>query len=100
MFFSVAAADELQRHVESFAGVVPTFDSAAAVEVGRDADVIDADQIYGVIDVIDKVLNCGWRVAGLPVGLPLSSLIETELLFQLSRFYGLDLFAAGIEKFH
>ena len=43
LLFGVAAADELQSYVEGFAGVVPTDDSATTVEVGGDADVVDAD---------------------------------------------------------
>ena len=43
LLFGVAAAHEFQRHVEGSLGVVPSDHSAAAVEVGRDADVVDAD---------------------------------------------------------
>ena len=53
----VAAADELERDVERLVGAVPAVDAAAAVEVRRDADVIDADHLHGVVDVIDEVLD-------------------------------------------
>ena len=57
LLFGVAAADEFQSDVEGFAGVVPADDSAAAVEVGRDADVVDADELYGIVDVVDEVFE-------------------------------------------
>src|SRR5215218_7166674 len=64
LLLGVPAANELQRHVERLARVVPAFDAATAVEVRADADVIDADQLHGVVDVIDEVLHGGagrWR---------------------------------------
>jgi creatinine amidohydrolase len=44
-------------------GAVPgyTGDPAAAVEVGGDADVIDADLLGDVVDVIDELLDSGAR---------------------------------------
>src|SRR4051812_11864037 len=53
----VAAADQFERDVERLVGAVPAVDAAAAVEVGRNADVIDADQLDRVVDVIDEVLD-------------------------------------------
>src|SRR5688572_420466 len=58
---AVAAAHELERDVERLRGAVPAVDAAAAVEVRRDADVLDADQLDGVVDVIDEVLDGGSR---------------------------------------
>ena len=62
LLFSIAAADELQSHVEGFAGVVPADDAAAAVEVGGDADVVDADELHGIIDMVDEVFDRGGRI--------------------------------------
>ena len=64
LFFAVAAADQFDGDVKRFAGVVPAFDTAAAVEVGCNADVIDADQFHNVVDVVDEVFNRCRRVAG------------------------------------
>ena len=55
--FGVAAPHEFQRDVERLVGAVPAVHAAAAVEVRRDADVVDADQLHGVVDVIDEVLD-------------------------------------------
>src|SRR5436853_7549067 len=57
LLLGVAAAHELERHVERFGRAVPAVHAAAAVEVRRDADVIDADHLDGVIDVIDAVFH-------------------------------------------
>ena len=61
LLLGVAAAHQLQRDVERLARVVPAVDAAAAVEVRRDADVIDADLLDDVVDVIDEVLDRGAR---------------------------------------
>ena len=45
LLLGVAATHQLQRDVERLARVVPAVDAAAAVEVRRDADVIDANQL-------------------------------------------------------
>src|SRR4051812_50025041 len=55
----VAAADEFERDVERFVGAAPSLHAAAAVEVGRDAHVIDADQLHRVVDMVDEVLDRG-----------------------------------------
>ena len=52
---AVAARCELGRDVGRLGRVGPARDAAAAVEVGADADVVDADQLDGVVDVIDEV---------------------------------------------
>src|SRR5690606_4196935 len=60
-----AAADPLERDVERLARVAPAGDAAAAVEVGADADVVDADQLHRVIDVVDEVADRRARPARL-----------------------------------
>jgi hypothetical protein len=49
-------ADELQRHVERFGRVVPAGDSAAAVEVGADSNMIDSRDLHRVVDVVHEKL--------------------------------------------
>ena len=44
--------------------------------------------------------SLGLRTTILPGGLPRLGSIETELLFHISSFDGLGLFAAGIEQLH
>src|SRR5688572_2744338 len=51
----IAAAHQLQCHVEGFRRAVPAGDAATAVEIGRDADMVDADQLHGIVDVVDEV---------------------------------------------
>ena len=48
-------------HVECLGGVVPAVDAATTIEVGADANIVNANQIDGVVDMIDKVPNisCG-----------------------------------------
>ena len=62
LLFGVAAADKLQSHVEGFAGVVPADNAAAAVEVRRDADMVDADELYGIINMVDEIFDRGGRI--------------------------------------
>ena len=59
LFFRVAPADELERHVEALGRAVPPVHASAAVEIGRDSDVVDANQLYGVVDVVHVILNGG-----------------------------------------
>src|SRR5262245_61703586 len=61
--FGITAAEKLQSDVEGFAGVIPADDAAAAVEIGRDADMVDANELHGMIDVIDEVFDRGGRIA-------------------------------------
>ena len=63
LLFAVAAANQLQRNIERFAGIVPSNHAAAAIEIRGDPDVIDAEQIYGIIDMIDKVVERCRQVA-------------------------------------
>ena len=63
LLLRIAAAHKLQRHIERFGGIVPSRHAAAAFEVRRDADVIDADQLDRVVDVIDEILDGGGRIA-------------------------------------
>jgi len=63
LLFCVAAADEFQRDVKCLAGVVPADDATAAVEVRRDPDVVDAEELHRVVDVVDKVFEIGRRIA-------------------------------------
>ena len=62
LFLRVAPPHQFQRDVEGLGGVVPAVDAAAAVEVGRNADVVDPDQLHGVVDVIDEIPDrgAGW----------------------------------------
>src|SRR6266853_1592947 len=46
--FRVSAAQQFSGHVLTLAFVVPPQNAAAMIEVGRDADVVDADLLYGV----------------------------------------------------
>src|SRR6188472_1596607 len=57
LLFGVAPSHQFERHVEGFVGAVPAVDAAAAVEVRGDADVIDADQLDDIVDVVDEVLD-------------------------------------------
>ena len=61
--FAVAALDEFAGDVAAFGGVVPASNAAAAVEVGADADVVDAGDLDDVLDVIYVVADVGRRVA-------------------------------------
>src|SRR5262245_29763352 len=70
LLLGVAAADQLQRHVERFGGAVPAVDAAAAVEVRRDADVIDANQLHGLVDLVDEILD-GRAPGGRPLAIDL-----------------------------
>src|SRR5579864_1885974 len=68
LLLGISAADELQRHVERLARVAPADDAAAAIEIRRDADVVDADLLHRVVDMIDEVLHGGGGIArGSPV---------------------------------
>ena len=53
----VTARLELGRHVARLGRVLPADDPAAAAEVGADADVVDADQLHRVVDVVDEVAH-------------------------------------------
>ena len=88
--FGVAAADQLDGHIEGFAGVVPADDAAAAVEVGRDADMVDADQLDGVVDVVDEVFQVGGRVAGYCLS------ISASFLSYSARCVGWQLFERSL----
>src|SRR5262249_5598825 len=61
VFFRVAAAHELERDIERFSRTVPALNAAAAVEVGRNADVIDTSQLHSVGAVMDEILQGGAR---------------------------------------
>ena len=60
-FFRVPAFHEFVSHIECFGGVVPAVDAATTIEVGADANIVNSNQIDGVVDMIDKVPNisCG-----------------------------------------
>ena len=64
LFFGVASAHQFESYVEGFGGAVPAVDAAATVEVGRDADVVDADEFHGVVDVVDEVVHVGATGSG------------------------------------
>src|SRR5262245_46053361 len=70
LLLRIAAAYQLDRHVHRLRGAVESVHAAAAVEVRRDADVVDADELHRIVDVIDVVLD--GRTAGrgpLPIDL-------------------------------
>lgn len=55
LFLGVAALHEFQRHVEGLGRITPSVDATATIEVGADADVVDPDQLHGVVDVVDEI---------------------------------------------
>src|SRR5512138_1665460 len=57
LLLGIAATHELHRDVERLAGLIPSVHAATAVEVRADPDVVDADQLHGVVDVVDEVLD-------------------------------------------
>jgi hypothetical protein len=59
LFFRVAAPNQFQRDIECFRGAVPAVDSAAAIEVRRNSNVIDSNELHRVVDVIHEVLHRG-----------------------------------------
>src|SRR4029453_15891188 len=61
--FAVASANKLDGDVQRLAGVVPADDAAAAVEVGREADVIDTDEFDGIVNVVDEISQIRRTVA-------------------------------------
>ena len=61
MLFGVAPFQQLYGDVECLARVVPSVDSASAVEVRADPDVLDPDQLDDVVDVIDIVSDIRTR---------------------------------------
>src|SRR5690606_34111644 len=83
LLLGVAAADELERDVEGLGRVAPAVDAAAAIEVGADADVVDADELDRVVDVVDEVLDGGLRWRGeVAVDAPHGGLIVGALLLR------------------
>ena len=66
----VAEAGLAQRggDVAGFAGVLPAGDAAAAVEVGGDADVVDAGHLHHVADLLDVVVERRQRILLLDLG--------------------------------
>src|SRR5580704_12748948 len=59
LFFRVTAPNQFERDVEGFRRAVPAVNSAAAIEVRRNSNVIDSNELHRVVDVIHKVLNVG-----------------------------------------
>src|SRR5690606_6228744 len=57
-----AALAQLGGDVAGLGGVHPAGDAATAVEVGGDADVVDAGDLGDVLDVVDVLLDGGQRV--------------------------------------
>src|SRR5690606_13531688 len=62
VFVAVAALAQLGGDVAGFGGVHPAGDAATAIEVGGDADVVDAGDLRDVLDVVDVFLHRGQRV--------------------------------------
>jgi hypothetical protein len=62
LLFSIASADKLQGYVEGFAGVVPADDAAATVEVRRDPNVVDTDELHGIINMVDEIFDRRGRI--------------------------------------
>src|SRR6185503_364414 len=57
LLFVVSAANQFERDRERFTRIVPSDQAASAIEIRGNADVIDAEQIYGIIDMVDKIFN-------------------------------------------
>src|SRR5689334_13666890 len=57
LVFGVAAPHELRRDVQSLARIGVAVDATAAIEVGADPDVVYADQLHRIVDVVDEVLH-------------------------------------------
>src|SRR5690606_29055386 len=55
----VAAPQQFQRYVQAFSRMAPALDTAAAPEVRGNADVLDTDELHGVIDLVDKIADRG-----------------------------------------
>src|SRR5690606_17429980 len=59
VFFGITAFEKSAGDVGEFAGVVAAPDSAAAVEIRADADVVDSDDFHDVVDVVHDVVEGG-----------------------------------------
>ena len=68
MVFGVAAAEEFESDVAALGAVHPASDAAAVVEIGGDADVIDAEAADGVVDGIEVLLEGSLGSAGVDGG--------------------------------
>src|SRR3990167_9573752 len=54
LFLRIAAAHEFRRDIGGLARMRPALDAAAALEVGGDADMIDADEPHRIADMVGK----------------------------------------------
>src|SRR5262245_56613000 len=61
LLLGVAAPHQLERDIERLGRAVLAVHAAAAIHVRADADVVDADQLHGVVYVIDEVRYVGAR---------------------------------------
>jgi hypothetical protein len=59
LFLGVAAPNQLQCDVECFRRAVPAENSATAIEVGRNSNVIDSNKLHRVVDMIREILHGG-----------------------------------------
>src|ERR1041384_2805526 len=57
--FVVTAANQFERDRERFTRIVPSDQTASAIEIRGNADVIDAEQIYGIIDMRSEERRVG-----------------------------------------
>ena len=55
LFFGVAAPNQFQRDVECFRRAVPAVDSAAAIEVRRNSNVIDSNELHRAKELIKEM---------------------------------------------
>src|SRR5690606_26751328 len=46
---------QLASHVGGFIGPIPAYDAAPTVEIGGDTDMVHADQLDRVVDVVDEI---------------------------------------------
>src|SRR5690606_6182981 len=49
------------RYIRGLRGVVPPGNAAATIEVGGQSDVVDAGDLDGVLDVIQVIVQVGYR---------------------------------------
>ncbi len=55
--FAVSPPQQFLRHAGELGPIVAIRDAASTVEVGPDPFLVDADGLYGLIDVIHQVLH-------------------------------------------
>ena len=61
ILFAIPAPDKFERNVEGLAGIIPADNPSAAIKIRADADVIDTDQLNGMVNVVNEILDVGRR---------------------------------------